>query len=595
MIAERPAAIVPTKQKAGGSFLIASSTPDDVYTPEDFTVEMREIFGAVNEFVKNRVLPNVNQLEEHDNVLLKKLLHECGEQGFFLLEVPEAYGGLDQSKTLATYVGEALSYGGGFAVSFGAHASIGMLPLVYFGSDAAKNKYLEQMGAGQLIGAYCLSEPGSGSDAQAAKTKAVLSDDSTYYTMTGTKMWISNGGIADLYTVFAQVPTPEGNKLSAFIVERSFAGVSTGKEERKMGIRMSSTTQLILEDVRVPSENLLGVVGGGAKIAFNILNIGRYKLGSGGVGGSKAILEHSAKYAQDRQSFGKPISSYGAILEKLGQMAAMIYGAESATYRVTGEIDALVDAGADKLKAIESRRVEASIVKVYGTEVLGYVADEGVQVFGGYGFSEEYPVARAYRDARINRIFEGTNEINRLIIPAELLKMAMKGELPLLQAAQKLQAELLEPNYDQDESDAPLASETRVVANLKKAALAVAGSAAQKFGAQLSQQQEIMMRTADMIIQAFVAESAVLRAQKIALSGKPAHLETAMAQILVAQAAEKTASAGREALSAFLEGDDLRMTLSAVKRFTKFETVNVIALRRVVAAAVLEANGYPLK
>ena len=595
MIAERPAAVVPTKQKSGGSFLIASSTPDDVYTPEDFTVEMREIFGAVDEFVKNRVLPNANHLEEHDNVLLKKLLYECGEQGFFLLEVPEAYGGLDQSKTLATYVGEALSYGGGFAVSFGAHASIGMLPLVYFGSDAAKDKYLEQMGAGQLIGAYCLSEPGSGSDAQAAKTKAVLSDDGTYYTMTGTKMWISNGGIADLYTVFAQVPTPEGNKLSAFIVERGFDGVSTGKEEHKMGIRMSSTTQLILEDVRVPAENLLGVVGGGAKIAFNILNIGRYKLGSGGVGGSKAILEHSAKYAQDRQSFGKPISSYGAILEKLGQMAAMIYGAESATYRVTGEIDALVDAGADKLKAIESRRVEASIVKVYGTEVLGYVADEGVQVYGGYGFSEEYPVARAYRDARINRIFEGTNEINRLIIPAELLKMAMKGELPLLQAAQKLQAELLEPNYDQDESDAPLASETRVVANLKKAALAVAGSAAQKFGAQLSQQQEIMMRTADMIIQAFVAESAMLRAQKIIATGKPAHLETAMAQILVAQAAEKTASAGREALSAFLEGDDLRMTLSAVKRFTKFETVNLIALRRVVAAAVLEANGYPLK
>jgi alkylation response protein AidB-like acyl-CoA dehydrogenase len=593
MIAERPEPV--RTVKPGGSFLIAASTPAEIYTPEDFTPEMREIFGAVDEFVKQKVLSNIERLEEHDNDLLKKLLHECGEQGFFLLEVPEEYGGLDQSKTLATYVGEALSKGGGFAVAFGAHASIGMLPLVYFGSEAAKQKYLEAMGAGTLLGAYCLSEPGSGSDAQAAKTRAVPSEDGTSYTLSGTKMWISNGGIADLYTVFAQVPTPEGNKLSAFLVERAFPGVSTGKEEHKMGIRMSSTTQLILEDVRVPAENLLGVVGGGAKIAFNILNIGRYKLGSGGVGGSKGILEHSAKYAQERVSFGKPIASYGAIQEKLGQMATAIYGAESATYRVTGSIDAQVDGGADKLKAIENHRVEASIVKVYGTEVLAYVADEGVQVYGGYGYSEEYPVARAYRDARINRIFEGTNEINRMIIPGELLKMAMKGELPLLQAAQKLQAELLEPSYDFDELEGTLAAESKVVTNLKKAALAVAGSAAQKFGPKLSEQQEVMMRAADMIIQAFVAESALLRTQKILASGKPADLEVAMTQILVSQAAEKTAAAGREALGSFLEGDELRMTLAAVKRFTKTDNVNVIALRRKIAAAVLEADGYPLK
>jgi alkylation response protein AidB-like acyl-CoA dehydrogenase len=595
MIAERPEKIASAQPKPGGSFLIAPSAPSEVYTPEDFTPEMREIFKAVDDFVKNRVLANIERLEEHDNELLKELLHECGEQGFFLLEVPESYGGLDQSKTLATYVGEALSKGGGFAVSFGAHASIGMLPLVYFGSKAAQDKYLEKMGAGEILGAYCLSEPGSGSDAQAAKTKAVPSEDGSYYTLSGTKMWISNGGVADLYTVFAQVPTPEGNKLSAFLVERAFAGVSTGKEEHKLGIKMSSTTQLILEDVRVPAENLLGTVGGGAKIAFNILNIGRYKLGSGGVGGGKAVLEHSAKYAKERLSFGKPIASYGAIQEKLGQMAAAIYGAESATYRVTGMIDAAVDAGADKLKAIESHRVEASIVKVYGTEVLAFVADEGVQVFGGYGYSEEYPVARAYRDARINRIFEGTNEINRMLIPGELLKMAMKGDLPLLQAAQKLQAELLEPSYDFDDAEGHLAAETRVVANLKKAALAVAGSAAQKFGPGISAQQEVMMRAADMMIQAFVAESAVLRAQKIASSGKDATLETAMAQILVAQAAEKVMSAGREALSAFLEGDDLRMTLAAVKRFTKTDAVNLIALRRQIASAVLEADGYPLK
>ncbi len=593
MIAERPEAI--TAIKPGGSFLIEPGNHAKTYTPEDFTPDMREMYRAVDEFVKAKVLTNIERLEHHDNELLRQILEECGEQGFFLIEVPEAYGGLDLSKTLATYVGESLSKAGGFAVSFGAHASIGMLPLVYFGSQAAQDKYLEKMGMGQLIGAYCLSEPGSGSDAQAAKAKAVPSADGSSYTLNGTKMWISNGGIADVYTVFAHVPTDEGNKFSAFLVERGFQGVSTGKEEEKMGIRLSSTTQLILEDVVVPAENLLGEVGWGAKIAFNILNIGRYKLGSGGVGGSKGILEHSAKYAKERHSFGKPIASYGAILEKLGQMAVSIYAAESTTYRVTGAIDAAIEAGMDKLKAIETHRVEASIVKVFGTEVLAYCADEGVQVYGGFGFSEEYPMARAYRDARINRIFEGTNEINRMLIPGELLKMAMKGELPLLQAAQKLQAEILEPNFDMDDSDAPLAAETKVVANLKKAALAVAGSAAMKFAQKLSEQQEVMMRTADMIIQAYVAESALLRTQKIMQSGKDSQLAVAMTQIIVSQAAEKSFNAGREALSNFLEGDDLRMTLAAVKRFTKADAVNIIKLRRDVAKATLEADGYPIK
>jgi alkylation response protein AidB-like acyl-CoA dehydrogenase len=586
MIAERPEAIV--NVKPGGTFMLEAATVQDVRTPEEFTPEMREMFAAVEEFVKARVVANQEKLEHHDNELLKKILHECGEQGFFLLEVPEEFGGLDMSKTMACYVGEALSRGGGFAVSFGAHASIGMLPLVYFGSQATKEKYLSDMANGKLIGAYCLSEPGSGSDAQAAKAKAVLSEDGSHYLLNGTKMWISNGGVADVFTVFAHVPTPDGNKFSAFLVERKWDGVSTGKEEEKLGIRLSSTTQLILEDVKVPAENLLGQVGWGAKIAFNILNIGRYKLGSGGAGGSKVILEHCAKYAKERHSFGKPIASYGAILEKLGGMATSIYGAEGITYRVTGAIDAAVEKGMDKLKAIETHRVEASIVKVYGTEVLSLCADEGVQVYGGFGYSEEYPMARAYRDARINRIFEGTNEINRMLIPGELLKMAMKGELGLLKAAQKLQAELLEPQFDFDEPDGVLASETKVVANLKKAALAVAGSAAMKFGTKLGEQQEMMMRVADMIIQAYVAETAVVRAQK---SGKPLHAK--MAQILVAQAADKTMSAGREAISSFLSGDEFRMTMAALKRFTKTEAVNLIALRREVAAAVLEQDGYP--
>ncbi len=595
MIADRPT----TKTGQGGMFLIETGTPESTQTPEDFSQDTRDIYAAVDEFIKARVVPNTETLENHDNTLLKKLVQECGEQGFFLIEVPESYGGLDMSKTTATYVGEALSRGGGFAVSFGAHASIGMLPLVYFGSDALKAKYLEKMAKGELIGAYCLSEPGSGSDAQAAKARAVPSEDGTHYTLSGTKMWISNGGIADVYTVFAQVPTPEGNKFSAFMVERAFPGVSTGKEEHKLGIKMSSTTQLILEDVKVPAENLLGEVGMGAKIAFNILNIGRYKLGSSGAGGGKNILEHSAKYAKERHSFGKPIASYGAIQEKLGEMATQIFAAETATYRVTGMIDEIASTATDaksKLKAIETYRVEASIIKVFGTEVLSYCADQGMQIFGGYGYSEEYPMARAYRDARINRIFEGTNEINRMIIPGELLKMAMKGELPLLQAAQKLQAEILEPSFDTDDDDAPLAAEMKVVTNLKKAALAIAGQAALKFGPKLAQQQELMMRVADIIIQAFVAESMILRARKLHdNASKHADLARAMTQLFVHDAAEKSATAGREALSSFLDGDDLRLNITALKRFTKHDSVNTISLRRKVAEAVLEADGYPIK
>jgi alkylation response protein AidB-like acyl-CoA dehydrogenase len=596
MIADRPET---TKAHVGGSFLIEQTSPSETHTPEDFSSDVRDIYAAVDEFVKARVLPNVEHLEgQHDNVMLKKLLHECGEQGFFQVEVPEAYGGLDMSKTTATYVGEALAKGGGFAVTFGAHASIGMLPLVYFGSDVLKAKYLEKLGSGALIGAYCLSEPGSGSDAQAAKTRAIPSADGSSYTISGTKMWITNGGIADLYTVFCQVITADGPKFSCFMIERNYPGVSTGKEEDKMGIRLSSTTQLILEDVVVPSENLLGEVGGGAKIAFNILNIGRYKLGSGGVGGSKAVLEASAKYAKERVSFGQPIANFGAIQEKLGQMAAQIFAAESVTYRVTGLIDEAAQTATDargKLKAIETYRVEASIVKVFGTEVLAYCTDEAVQVFGGYGFSEEYPVARAYRDARINRIFEGTNEINRMLIPGELLKMAMKGELPLLKAAQKLQAEILEPSFEEEE-DSVWARDRRVVENLKKLALQIAGQAAMKFMQNLSQQQELMMRVADIIIQAFAAESCLLRAEKSKTAGKDQNgVQEAMTHLFVGEAVEICARAGREALSTFLEGDELRMNLAALKRFTKYDARNNVMLRRGIAQRVLEADGYPIK
>jgi alkylation response protein AidB-like acyl-CoA dehydrogenase len=594
MIAERPEPVI---NKKGGMFLIESTPASQTHTPEDFSSDVKDIFKAVDEFVKARVMPNMETLEGHDNVLLKQILHECGDQGFFQVEVPEAFGGLDMSKTTATHVGEALAQAGGFAVAFGAHASIGMLPLVYFGSDTLKAKYLERMAAGKLIGAYCLSEPGSGSDAQAAKTRAVPSADGSSYTITGTKMWISNGGIADIYTVFCQVITPQGPKFSAFMIERSYPGVSVGKEEHKLGIRLSSTTQLILEDVVVPSENLLGEVGWGAKIAFNILNIGRYKLGSGGVGGCKAVLTSSTKYAKERTSFGQTIGSFGAIQEKLAEMCLQTYAAESVTYRVTGLIDEIADhakTSSEKLKAIETYRVEASIVKVYATEVLAYCTDQAVQVFGGYGYSEEYPVARAYRDARINRIFEGTNEINRMIIPGELLKMALKGEIPLMQAAQKLQAEMLEPSFNDETDDAPLAAETRVTEGLKKAALQVAGLASLKFGTKLNEQQEILMRIADIIISSFACESALLRSQKIMASGQNASVHIAMTQVLVHDLAEKCAVWGREALSSFTEGDDLRLNLAAMKRLTKHESLNVVALRREIAKSVLEVDGYPI-
>jgi alkylation response protein AidB-like acyl-CoA dehydrogenase len=593
MIADRPEQIT---SKKGGMFLIQPTPANQTHTPEDFSGDVKDIYKAVDEFVKARVMPNMETLEAHDNALLKQILHECGDQGFFQVEVPEAYGGLDMSKTTATYVGEALAQAGGFAVAFGAHASIGMLPLVYFGSDALKAKYLEKMAGGKLIGAYCLSEPSSGSDAQAAKTRAVPSDDGLSYTISGTKMWISNGGIADIYTVFCQVITPQGPKFSAFMIERGYPGVGVGKEEHKLGIRLSSTTQLILEDVVVPAENLLGEVGWGAKIAFNILNIGRYKLGSGGIGGCKAVISSSTKYAKERTSFGQPIGNFGAIQEKLAEMSLQTYAAESLTYRVTGLIDEIADhakSAGEKLKAIETYRIEASIVKVFATEVLAYCTDQAVQIFGGYGYSEEYPVARAYRDARINRIFEGTNEINRMIIPGELLKMAIKGEIPLMQAAQKLQAEMLEPSFADETDDAPLAAEARVVEGLKKAALQVAGLASLKFNAKLNEQQEILMRVADIIISSFAGESALLRTQKIMASGKDAKLHIAMTQVLIHDLAEKCAVWGREALSSFTEGDDLRLNLAAMKRLTKHDSLNVVGLRREIAKAVLEADGYP--
>lgn len=435
-------------QKGGGWLL---EVPERVYTPEDFDESVKEIARTTRTFVEKEVLPLLERMEHGELELNVPLMRKAGELGLLAIEVPEEYGGLDLPKVISTVVAEELSGSGGFSVTYGAHTSIGTLPLVYFGTEEQKRKYLPKLASGEWIAAYCLTEPGSGSDALAAKARATLSEDGKYYILNGVKQFISNAGFAHLFTVFAKV---DGEHFTAFLVERDTPGLSFGPEEKKMGIKASSTRQVILEDVKVPVENVLGEVGKGHKIAFNVLNVGRYKLGAGAVGGAKRALELSAQYATQRVQFGRPIGRFGLIQQKLGEMASRIYAAESAVYRTVGLIDEALEGkkGAEAVMAgIEEYAVEASIIKVLGSEVLDYVVDEGVQIHGGYGYIQDYPIERAYRDARINRIFEGTNEINRLLIPGMLLRRALKGQLPLMQAAQRLQKELLEPSFEEPE------------------------------------------------------------------------------------------------------------------------------------------------
>ena len=573
----------------GGMWLIGDTQPQDVFTPEDMDSDLKMMGDATHDFVWKEVMPKMAALEAKEEGLNAKLLRAAGELGLTAVEIPEEYGGMDLPKAAGILINEKLAPTGGFGVTYGAHQSIGTLPIVYYGTPEQKAKYLPKLATAETIAAYCLTEPSSGSDAQAAKTSAVLSEDGTHYVLNGTKMWISNAGIAELYTVFAQVKTPEGNKFSAFLVEKSMPGVSFGGEEHKLGIRSSNTRQVVLENVKVPAENLLGGMGMDAKIAFNILNVGRYKIGAGGVGVAKYVLDISTKYALEREQFGQPIANFGAIQEKLANIALRTYALESAIYRLGGDIDTAISSGMDKLKAIETYAVECSILKVIGSELMDYSVDEGLQIHGGYGYSAEYPIEQAYRDSRINRIFEGTNEINRLLIPGTLLKRAMKGEIPLMQAAQKLQTELLEPSFDESNSDLPLSSEEKTVSNLKKLALMVAGSAVLKYGAQLESRQEIMMRIADIVMLAYCAESALLRTRKL---GHP-ELQVEMTQVYVFEAAEKAAVCAKEAMSMIATGDDARMAGAALRRLTKQEMTNTIRLRRHIASAVLEARGYP--
>jgi alkylation response protein AidB-like acyl-CoA dehydrogenase len=578
----------------GGAFLIEERTASDIFTPEDFTDEHKMIGDTIREFVDNEVRPNIEAMEQHDWETARRLVHEAGELGLLGASVPEELGGAALDQTAGVIIAEMVGRGGGFGTTFGAQTSIGVLPILYFGSEELKQKWIPQIVSGEKITAYCLSEAGSGSDALGAKCSAKLSEDGTEYVLNGEKMWISNGGFADVYIVFAKVDG-EKEKFSAFVVERS-ENCRPGNEEHKMGIKCSSTTPLILSDARIPAGNLIGKVGDGAKIAFNILNVGRFKLGASVTGGAKLALHESIRYANERHQFGKPISSFGAIKHKLAEMAIRTWVAESITYRTVGMIDALIGDGADnekKLRSIEEYAVESSINKVACSEALDYVVDEMVQIYGGYGYSADYPAEKAYRDSRINRIFEGTNEINRMLIPGQLMKRAMKGQLGLLGAAKALQDEILNPqmpSFDEDES--VLATEMKLAQNAKKIALMILGTAAQKYMMALSEQQEILLNAADVIIEAYSMETAILRAQKLAEKGD-AGRQIDMASIYCNDAIQRVEAKAKNTIAALAEGDDMRMLLTALRRYTKNNSpVNTIAARQRIADTLIAANTY---
>jgi butyryl-CoA dehydrogenase len=590
---------VPNKTKLiGGSFLIEEHATDQVFSPEDLTEEHQQIVRTTEEFAKNEILPNVEKIEHKEFAVTRALIRKACEIGIANVDIPEQYGGSDMDKISSALINEHISVSGSFSVSFGGHVGIGTLPIVYFGTPEQKKKYLPKLATGELIAAYALSEGTSASDAMNARTKAVLSPDGKEWILNGEKMWITNGGFADVFIVFAKV---DGEKFSAFIVERAFPGFQSGAEEKKMGIRGSSTTPIVLNDCRVPKENLLGEIGKGHVIAFNTLNIGRFKLGAGVIGGARNSLNHSIGYAKQRKAFGKPLTDFGMIKEKLANMAVGVYTGESMSYRTVGMIDAAMS-GVDKnaadlykqiAKEIEEYAVECSILKVFGSEMLDYVVDEAVQIYGGYGFVEEYPAERSYRDARVNRIFEGTNEINRMIITGWLLKRAMKGQLALMPAIRKLTDEIMS-GATAESFEGALAAERTLVANAKKAGLMLAGAAAQKYMMDLENQQEILGAVADMVIEGFAMDSTVLRTRKlIERQGEAkSQLAIAMCQVSLAQSMEKIEAAARKVVAAVAEGDMLRTQLVILRRLFKYEPYNVIALTQQIANRVVEAGKY---
>ena len=592
-----------TQIRKGGSWLLEDTAPADVFTPEKINEEHQLMAQMAQEFVDNELLPATERLESKDWELARSLIRRAADLGLFGIAVPEQYGGLDLDKASSLVVVERLARAASFATTFGGQANLCVLPLVMFGTEAQKQQYLPPLLAGEIIGAYALSESTSGSDALAAKTRADRQPDGSWV-LNGEKMWITNGGFADLIVTFAKV---DGAQFTAFLVERTFPGVSSGKEEHKLGLHGSSTTPIIFQDARVPADNVLGEVGKGHKVALNTLNYGRFSLGAMCGGGCRAIITDAVKYASQRRQFGQPIASFGAIKHKLGEMIARTYAVESFSYRTAGLFDAaLVEShdGPALARVFEEYAIESSIAKVIGTEVLDYVLDENVQIHGGNGFVKDYTAERYYRDARVNRIFEGTNEINRLLIPGMLARRAVKGELPLIPAAKQLQDELLTPSVPTvTAGDAgPLADEMKAVAAFKKVVLMVLGTAMQTYGDKLADQQEVLSYIADIISETYASESAVLRARSVRLQPdnqiKPdnqnAALHEAAARVYVNDAAQRLEAAARSALAGMAEGDTLRTLLAALRRVLKVSPINTIALRRVLADAAIQKGGYIL-
>src|SRR5215471_6354020 len=584
----------PRTLQRGGAWLIEPASADSVMTPERLTEEQRLIGQTTDQFVEQEVVPQLPQLEQHDWSVARRLIRRCAELDLLGIDVAEEYGGVNLDKVTSLIVSERMAASASFGATFGGQANLTVLPLFLFGTDAQKRKYLPKLISGAIIGAYALSESGSGSDALGAKARATREPDGSFV-LSGEKMWITNGGFADIFIVFAKV---DGEQFSAFIVERAFPGVTNGREEHKLGLHGSSTTPLILQDVRVPAENLLGEIGKGHKVAFNVLNFGRFKLGGMCSGGARGAIGESAKYASQRKQFGQPIASFGAIKHKLGEMIARTYGIESLVYRTAGMIDERISAmphdatdGSAAVAVFEEYAVEASIAKVAGSEVLNFVLDENIQIHGGNGFVRDYPAERHFRDARVNRIFEGTNEINRLLIPGMLAKRAVKGELGIIAAARALQDELLGPPSMPSTDDTSFAEERRALEALKKTALMVFGVAMQTYGTKLGDQQEVLMYIADLLIDVYTVESALLRATA-AQSGSRAPLHSDAARILLNDAAARVEITARQALAVMTAGDTLRTMLAGLRRLSKFVPLDTVTLRRRLADAAVAQSGY---
>ena len=588
--------------KKGGSFLIEETDPETIFTPEDFGEEQKMFAKTAEDFVHNEVIANIEKTEAKEEGAMVGLLKKAGELGLLMIDIPEKYGGLELEKATSMLVSEIISKGGAFATTFGGHTGIGTLPIVFFGTAEQKQNYLPRLATGEIISAYALTEAGSGSDALAAKARADLSDDGTHYILNGEKTFISNGGFADLFIVFAKI---NGEDFSCFIVERDFGGVTAGAEEKKMGIKGSSTVKLFLDNVKVPVENLLGEQGKGHRIAFNILNVGRFKLGVGCVGGAKLAFDDTIKYGKDRHQFGRPIIAFGMMKNKIANMATYIYVAESMSYRTAGLLDDIlgpIDKNADDapekvMKGIEEYVTECSVIKVKGSEVLDYVVDETVQIFGGYGYIEEYPAERYYRDSRIARIYEGTNEINRMLITGMLVRKAMKGDLPLLDAAKKLQGELLDmPVMDDTGDDGLLAQEARLVRNVKKVALLTTGVAVQKFMTELDKEQGVLGGLADIIMEAYAMESTLLRTLKMAKTRGESEVDTMvkMTSLYVYETIGKVDLWAREVLAASAEGDELRTMLAALRRLTRYTPIDSLHLRLEIADKFIERERYEI-